>query len=68
MFPDETRWTPAYLLEDELRPSNTDILVNCPVDKVVFDAKKRATGVMTADGEFISASKEVLLTTGSLGT
>jgi len=74
MWPDETRWTSAYLLEDGVRPKNLDVLTQYPVSKVLFDADKRAIGVSGASGrnpillDTRDQTSEVIVTAGSLGT
>jgi choline dehydrogenase len=66
MFNEETRWTPAYLLDSSIKPNNVDVLPNTPIDRVLFNDAKQVIGVLTADGKTIKCN-EVLLTNGSLG-
>jgi choline dehydrogenase-like flavoprotein len=72
MWPDETRWTSAYLLEDGVRPKNLDILTEYPVNKVIFDANKRAIGISGGKTpirlDISDDASEVIVTAGSLGT
>jgi choline dehydrogenase-like flavoprotein len=70
MFPDETRWSSAYLLDDSIKPSNLDVKTNWHTDKILFsesNSKIKAIGVKSDDGKVIHAD-EILLTAGSLGT
>lgn len=48
-------------------PSNLHIVTNAPVHKVIFDGKK-AVGVITLDGKTYHASKEIILSAGTLDT
>lgn len=78
MFPDERRWTSAYLLHDSIRPKNLSIRTNVTVDRAVISrdacGSLKATGVIirTADGqsELINITKtgEIILASGALGT
>ena len=72
MFPDETRWTGAYLLDKSIKPSNLDVITNFFVDKVIFDDNKRAIGVLSSDKRHIEIydpdNSEVIIMAGSLGT
>jgi len=82
MYPDETRWTSAYLLEDPICPSNLEVLTGVTVDKVLFKSETNnksgnkeivATGVRTLlkDGSVknfaLSEYGEIVLASGSLG-
>ena len=40
MYPDELRWTCAYLLHDSIRPKNLTVLANTEIDKVLFNVSK----------------------------
>lgn len=58
----------AYLTEP---PSNLVIWTNSAVTKVIFDttgAKPRASGVLLADGRTVRATKEVVLSLGTIDT
>lgn len=60
---DYTRsYSPAYLA---LASSNLVIQLNTTVQKINFDGKK-ATGVTLANGTIVTASKEIILSAGSL--
>lgn len=59
MWPDETRWTSAYLLENPVRPKNLDVRTDFLVDKVLFDSNKRATGVLAAHGETVHLLNDI---------
>lgn len=48
-------------------PSNLHIVTNAPVHKVLFEGKK-AVGVLTLEGKTYHASKEVILSAGTLDT
>ena len=72
----EVRWTPTYLLLDEVRPSNLHIVTNALVDRLKFnDTLTAAEGVVVQVGdETFMASPEsdgggtIALTLGALGT
>lgn len=73
MYMDETRWTSAYLMDPTIRPNNLDVRTNFIVDKIAFDGatthkKQRAIGVMSASGETINVTSEIIIAAGSLGT
>ena len=78
MYPDETRWTSAYLLDESVRPKNLTVLTNWNVDKIIFEKDRfntyKAVGVTSVDNKFIGFSKcsshlsEIVITAGSLGT
>jgi len=76
IFPDETRWTSAYLMEDGVRPSNLDVITGANVDNVLLSSdsnvmKAKGVNVVLSDGtksEFrLSETGEVVLASGSLG-
>ena len=72
MFPDETRWTSAYLLHDDVRPKNLFVRSNVAVKRIILEkceknGELRATGIETNQGEIIKAN-EIVITAGSLGT
>lgn len=79
-YPNELRWTSAYLLHDLVRPSNLKVLSNAVVDKVVLERKGEqvtATGVVIRLGEGANKTEyvakldehgEIALTGGAFGT
>lgn len=67
MFPDETRWSSAYLLDNAIRPSNLDVITNWHANKIIFNEKKEAIAVESSKGNVVKAD-EFLITAGSLGT
>ena len=81
-YPNETRWTSAYLLHDSVRPSNLKVISNAVADRVLFDTdteQSRESGEVTASGVLIhmqdetfiarlDACGEVALTGGAFGT
>lgn len=76
IFPDETRWTSAYLMEDGIRPANLDVITGASVDKVLLSddptiTKAQGVSVVLSDGTsreyHLSQTGEVVLAGGSLG-
>ena len=74
MFPDENRWTCAYLLHDSIRPKRLKIVKNWTVDKILFkkniDGSVSPISVISSENEYIDVKEggEVIITAGSLGT
>ena len=74
MFPDESRWTCAYLLHDSIRPKKLKVVKNWTVDKILFkkneDGSISPVSVVSSNDEYIDLKKggEVIITAGSLGT
>ncbi|KAH6654209.1 hypothetical protein BKA67DRAFT_564427 [Truncatella angustata] len=56
-------YSPAYLA---VAGSNLHLMLNTTVSKVTLDNERRATGVMMEDGTTITATKEVILSAGSI--
>jgi len=78
-YPNELRWTSAYLLHDSVRPSNLTVLSNAVVDKVVLEKVNNqvvAKGVLIQVGEGADRKEvvarlddhgEIALTGGAFG-
>lgn len=74
MFPDESRWTCAYLLDDSIRPKRLKVKTGWTADKIIF--KKSVSGsidpvsVVSSNGEYIDIKQngEIIITAGSFGT
>ncbi len=78
-YPNELRWTSAYLLHDSVRPSNLTVLSNTVVDKVVLEKVNNqvvAKGVVIQVGEGadrkeivarLDTQGEIALTGGAFG-
>lgn len=43
MFPDETRWTSAYLVDPDMRPSNLKVATGADIDRVLIDETRKMT-------------------------
>jgi choline dehydrogenase-like flavoprotein len=74
MYPDETRWTSAYLLHDKVRPKNLTVEAGVMVHRVVFktDGKEevRAIGVEIEQNgtKRLIKGDGVVITAGAIGT
>jgi choline dehydrogenase-like flavoprotein len=79
-YPDELRWTSAYLLHDSVRPSNLTVLSDTVVDRVLLERtgeQVTAKGVVVRVGEGAAQKEcvvrldergEIALTGGAFGT
>lgn len=56
-------YSPAYLA---VAGNNLCLLLNTTVSKIAFDSENRATGVVLEDGTTITATKEIILSAGSI--
>lgn len=72
MYPDETRWTSALLVDSKTRPFNLDVVTNYSVDKVLFCRHtNKAIGIKGCDTSrnyYVENEGEIILTSGSIGT
>ena len=74
MYPDETRWTGAYLLDESIKPKNLRVVPNFFVDKIIFDNNKNAVGITSSNGTDVifthesEPNTEIIIMAGSLGT
>jgi len=74
MYNDESRWTPAYLVEHTGRPKKLRVASEAQVERVLFDEdKKKATGVIVHQRGDVKPVRldekigEVAVTAGALG-
>jgi hypothetical protein len=83
MFPDESRWTCAYLLHDSIRPKKLKVKKNWTVDKILFKKENDSpadpdsdlnnyypTYIVSTNNDQIYLKKggEIIITAGSFGT
>lgn len=78
-YPNELRWTSAYLLHDNIRPSNLRVVTNAAAEKLLFEEGESgisARGVRLILGEgtdahsvevFVDEDGEIALTGGAFG-
>ena len=62
-YPNELRWTSAYLLHDSVRPDNLEVLCNASVDKILFENNSgnvKAKKILIQVGEGVAAQPVVV--------